>query len=90
MKRHITPLAILAMLHFSTALPAAGSDPSASSPPVAKENSSSSTKTYQTETQYSRKCGIYSGVCMMIRPAEVGSYCVCNTPSGPIHGVVMP
>lgn len=40
--------------------------------------------------QYSNKCGIYSGVCPMANAAEVGSYCICNTPSGPIHGVVIP
>jgi hypothetical protein len=26
----------------------------------------------------------------MSRTAKVGDYCVCHTPSGPIHGVVIP
>ncbi|MES9831107.1 MAG: hypothetical protein ABW157_06825 [Candidatus Thiodiazotropha sp. LLP2] len=51
-------------------------------------------KTYTTDTQskhkLSRKCAIYSGVCPMNKRAEVGAYCICNTPSGPIHGVVIP
>ncbi|MES9850378.1 MAG: hypothetical protein ABW170_00925 [Candidatus Thiodiazotropha sp. L084R] len=54
----------------------------------------STNKTYTTETQskhkLSRKCAIYSGVCPMNKRAEVGAYCICNTPSGPIHGVVIP
>lgn len=41
-------------------------------------------------TRYSRKCGIYSGICPMVMPMKVGDYCVCATPSGPIHGVVVP
>ncbi|MES9993920.1 MAG: hypothetical protein ABW098_18375 [Candidatus Thiodiazotropha sp.] len=41
-------------------------------------------------TQFSRKCGIYSGVCPMNRRVKVGDYCICHTPSGPIHGVVIP
>ncbi|MES9817941.1 MAG: hypothetical protein ABW155_14930 [Candidatus Thiodiazotropha sp.] len=40
--------------------------------------------------QRSRKCAIYSGVCPMGRTANVGDYCICHTPSGPIHGVVIP
>jgi hypothetical protein len=51
-------------------------------------------KHYSTQSEYSnrrsRKCGIYSGVCPMSRSAKVGDYCVCHTPSGPIHGVVIP
>jgi hypothetical protein len=51
-------------------------------------------KQYSTQPDYSnqrsRKCGIYSGVCPMNRRAKVGDYCVCHTPSGPIHGVVIP
>lgn len=90
MKRYTAPLALLALFHFSMDLPAAGADPSRANPPLAEERPSSSTRTYQTETRYSRKCGIYSGVCGMTRPAAVGSYCVCITPSGPIHGVVVP
>ena len=38
----------------------------------------------------SRKCAIYSGICPMNKRSEVGAYCICNTPSGPIHGVVIP
>jgi hypothetical protein len=26
----------------------------------------------------------------MRRKVKVGEYCICNTPSGPIHGVVVP
>jgi hypothetical protein len=52
------------------------------------------TKRYSTQSAYShqrsRKCGIYSGICPMSRAAKVGDYCVCHTPSGPIHGVVIP
>ncbi|MCU7906449.1 MAG: hypothetical protein KZQ76_11540 [Candidatus Thiodiazotropha sp. (ex Epidulcina cf. delphinae)] len=55
---------------------------------------SSSSKTYSTHPggrpRLSRKCAIYSGICPMSASAEVGTYCVCNTPSGPIHGVVIP
>ncbi|MET0091584.1 MAG: hypothetical protein ABW068_16475 [Candidatus Thiodiazotropha sp.] len=52
----------------------------------------SHTRTYttQSETRFSRKCGIYSGICNMYKQAEVGAYCVCQTPSGPIYGVVVP
>ncbi len=54
----------------------------------------STDKSYTTETQskqkLSRKCAIYSGICPMNKRAEVGAYCICNTPSGPIHGVVIP
>lgn len=38
----------------------------------------------------SRRCGIYSGVCLMVRKAEVGAYCVCPTAHGMVHGVVVP
>jgi len=38
----------------------------------------------------SRKCAIYSGICLMNRPAEAGSYCVCHTPAGINYGVVIP
>ncbi|MEW8507028.1 MAG: hypothetical protein AB2598_10000 [Candidatus Thiodiazotropha sp.] len=52
------------------------------------------TKQYSSQSanrvQYSRKCAIYSGVCPMGRKTKVGDYCICNTPSGPIHGVVIP
>jgi hypothetical protein len=52
------------------------------------------TKQYRSQPtqtmQRSRKCGIYSGICPMSRTAKVGDYCVCHTPSGPIHGVVVP
>ncbi|MEW7989956.1 MAG: hypothetical protein AB2724_12560 [Candidatus Thiodiazotropha sp.] len=41
-------------------------------------------------TRRSRKCAIYSGVCPMGSMAKVGDYCICHTPSGPIHGVVIP
>jgi hypothetical protein len=55
---------------------------------------STETKQYSTQSAYSnqrsRKCAIYSGICPMSRIAKVGDYCVCNTPSGPIHGVVIP
>ncbi|MCG7866874.1 MAG: hypothetical protein N0E37_06645 [Candidatus Thiodiazotropha taylori] len=51
-------------------------------------------KTYTTggdsKPKLSRKCAIYSGICPMNRRSEVGAYCICNTPSGPIHGVVIP
>jgi hypothetical protein len=64
---------------------------------AAEENSGpadneSHTRTYttQSETQLSRKCGIYSGICKMHERVEVGAYCVCQTPSGPIYGVVVP
>jgi hypothetical protein len=52
----------------------------------AKQYDSQSAQTKQR----SRKCGIYSGICPMSRTAKVGDYCVCHTPSGPIHGVVVP
>jgi hypothetical protein len=42
------------------------------------------------QTQQSRKCAIYSGICRMGRRANVGDYCICHTPSGPIHGVIVP
>ena len=52
------------------------------------------TKQYSSQAanrdQRSRKCAIYSGVCPMGRTAKVGDYCICHTPSGPIHGVVIP
>ncbi|MBT2970700.1 MAG: hypothetical protein KME56_14155 [Candidatus Thiodiazotropha sp. (ex Ctena orbiculata)] len=52
------------------------------------------TKQYSSQplnpTQRSRKCAIYSGVCPMGSMAKVGDYCICHTPSGPIHGVVIP
>ncbi|MEJ2618897.1 MAG: hypothetical protein P8163_01275 [Candidatus Thiodiazotropha sp.] len=38
----------------------------------------------------SRKCAIYSGICPMSKRTEVGAYCICNTPSGSIHGIVIP
>jgi hypothetical protein len=44
----------------------------------------------QQQPRYSVKCGIYSGICPMFKPMEVGSYCICNTPTGPIYGVVVP
>jgi hypothetical protein len=51
-------------------------------------------KQYSSQSVYrnqrSRKCAIYSGICPMNRAANVGDYCVCHTPSGPIHGVVIP
>ncbi|MCG8016410.1 MAG: hypothetical protein JAY97_09365 [Candidatus Thiodiazotropha sp. 'RUGA'] len=51
-------------------------------------------KTYtaggDSRPKLSRKCAIYSGICPMNRRSEVGAYCICNTPSGPIHGVVIP
>lgn len=60
----------------------------------ANKRAESKSKTYTTETdskpRLSRKCGIYSGVCPMNKKVEVGAYCICNTPSGPIHGVVIP
>jgi hypothetical protein len=53
---------------------------------------SSSKKTYTTEIKpkLSRRCAIYSGVCPMHKRAEVGAYCLCQTPSGPIYGLVIP
>lgn len=52
------------------------------------------TKQYSSQAansdQRSRKCAIYSGVCPMGRSAKVGDYCICHTPSGPMHGVVIP
>jgi hypothetical protein len=52
------------------------------------------TKRYSSQSadqeQRSRKCAIYSGICPMSRRAKVGDYCICHTPSGPIHGVVIP
>ncbi len=52
----------------------------------------SHTRTYttQSDARFSRKCGIYSGICDMHKQVEVGAYCVCQTPSGPIYGVVVP
>ncbi|MCG7897314.1 MAG: hypothetical protein JAY99_16655 [Candidatus Thiodiazotropha lotti] len=51
-------------------------------------------KTYtagsDNKPKLSRKCAIYSGICPMNKRSEVGAYCICNTPSGPIHGVVIP
>ena len=51
------------------------------------------TKQYSSQPansdQRSRKCAIYSGICPMGRTAKVGDYCICHTPSGPIHGVVI-
>ncbi|MCU7918527.1 MAG: hypothetical protein KZQ88_07895 [Candidatus Thiodiazotropha sp. (ex Dulcina madagascariensis)] len=62
--------------------------------PQEKPPQHSSSKTYSThpggKPRLSRKCGIYSGICPMGTLMEVGAYCVCNTPSGPIHGVVIP
>ncbi|MES9968830.1 MAG: hypothetical protein ABW092_02275 [Candidatus Thiodiazotropha sp.] len=52
----------------------------------AKQYSSQATN----RDQRSRKCAIYSGICPMRRSATVGDYCICHTPSGPIHGVVIP
>ena len=57
-----------------------------SAPPKAKTYTTHSDSKYKL----SRKCAIYSGVCPMHKRSEVGSYCICNTPSGPIHGVVIP
>ena len=42
------------------------------------------------QTKTSHKCAIYSGICPMRSRVKVGDYCICNTPSGPIHGVVIP
>ncbi len=49
------------------------------------------TEGYVTEFPASSfKCGIYSGICVMMQPGRVGDYCVCQTPSGLIHGVIVP
>ncbi|MCU7871548.1 MAG: hypothetical protein AAES65_22830 [Candidatus Thiodiazotropha sp. (ex. Lucinoma kazani)] len=59
-----------------------------------ESKSAAQVKTYTShstkKSQLSRKCGIYSGICPMGKPLEVGAYCICHTPSGPIHGVVVP
>jgi hypothetical protein len=59
-----------------------------------EQTSSTNNKTYTAGAdqtpKLSRKCAIYSGVCPMRKRTEVGAYCVCNTPSGMIHGVVIP
>ncbi|MBV2091731.1 MAG: hypothetical protein KUF72_12685 [Candidatus Thiodiazotropha sp. (ex Ctena orbiculata)] len=65
----------------------------------AEEKATEQTPTMQNKTytagsdsrpKLSRKCAIYSGICPMNKRSEVGAYCICNTPSGPIHGVVIP
>jgi hypothetical protein len=67
-----------------------------STEPEQKQTATTGTeiKQYGTQSAYrnqrSRKCAIYSGICPMSRAAKVGDYCVCHTPSGPIHGVVIP
>ncbi|MCG7932822.1 MAG: hypothetical protein N0C88_06245 [Candidatus Thiodiazotropha lotti] len=59
-----------------------------------EQTPSAQNKTYTagsgSRPKLSRKCAIYSGICPMSKRSEVGAYCICNTPSGPIHGVVIP
>lgn len=90
MRRGIILISVLVLL--SSSLQLHGQDNS----PQKKPPSTSATHTKQyggqpaDTNQRSRKCGIYSGICPMSRTAEVGDYCICHTPSGPIHGVVVP
>ena len=81
------------VLLLSTSLQLHGADDTASKQEQAATGATD-TKQYSTQSAYSkqrsRKCAIYSGVCPMRRTAKVGDYCVCHTPSGPIHGVVIP
>ncbi|MCU7931192.1 MAG: hypothetical protein KZQ90_10355 [Candidatus Thiodiazotropha sp. (ex Codakia rugifera)] len=75
-------------------LPAFAVDSSSSQQQQKKSMSAAQVKTYSSDStkqsQLSRKCGIYSGICPMGKSLEVGAYCICHTPSGPIHGVVVP
>lgn len=93
MKSFILLFSTICLLIANLALRAEDKGATSTNPP-------GETKTYQTSSspsptpehapQLSRKCAIYSGICKMVRPVEVGSYCVCMTPSGEIFGVVIP
>jgi hypothetical protein len=88
MKSHISRLGAILLLCGVVSAPVYA-DPDK---PETSPATSSDTRTYttQSETRFSRKCGIYSGICDMHKQVEVGAYCVCQTPSGPIYGVVVP
>jgi hypothetical protein len=93
MRSLILPLTGICLLFGSLTLMADDTG-AASTKPVtgsaSSQSSSVSVSAPQPAHQLSRKCGIFSGVCRMVRPAEVGAYCLCNTPSGAMHGVVIP
>ena len=84
-RRLLTFLA-LAFLSMS----AAAADTPAGDAPASGAAARAKTAEQTVETRYSLKCGIYSGICPLVTPMKVGDYCICATPSGPIHGVVVP
>jgi len=93
MKSFILPLTGICLLFGSLTLLADETGAASTKPATGTNGSQSSSvpaTAPQPAQQLSRKCGIFSGVCMMVRPAEVGAYCLCNTPSGAMHGVVVP
>ena len=90
MKSFILPLTGLCLLFGSLTLLADDTSTKSATGNNGSQSSSVPATPSQPAQQLSRKCGIFSGICMMVRPAEVGAYCLCNTPSGAMHGVVVP
>jgi hypothetical protein len=93
MRSFILPLTGICLLFGSLSLLAQDNGTDSTKPVTGNDGSTSSSApapAAQPAHHLSRKCGIFSGFCMMVRRAEVGAYCICNTPSGPIHGVVVP
>jgi len=93
MKSLILLFSTLCLLIISLTLRAEEMGASASKPIGNTSTSQRSTvpsASIENTPQLSLKCAISSGICKMVTPAEVGSYCVCNTPSGPTFGVVIP
>jgi hypothetical protein len=90
MRRLLFPISVLLLVLSSPYLFAEDVGLQKKQPPSANTH----TKQYSSQPadtkQRSRKCGIYSGICPMSHTAKVGDYCICHTPSGPIHGVVVP
>jgi hypothetical protein len=84
----IRAMVILSLFCLSMAAAAETSQPQAQKASTANRGRTGSAA--QQHPRYSVKCGIYSGICPMFKPMEVGSYCICNTPTGQIYGVVVP
>ncbi|MEJ2592788.1 MAG: hypothetical protein P8178_15590 [Candidatus Thiodiazotropha sp.] len=86
--KHHRLLTFLALAFLS--MTAVAADTPSGEAPASAATAQTKTAEQNVETRYSLKCGIYSGICPLVTPMKVGDYCVCATPSGPIHGVVVP
>ena len=84
-RRSLTFLALAFM-----SMSAVAADMPSAEAPASGAATQARTAEQNVETRYSLKCGIYSGICPLVSPMKVGDYCICATPSGPIHGVVVP